>query len=58
MIVSLVGRTTSGSVSSRGGRGTQLAVGVDLQPVVRDDGAFLGKALDVRGLLFEVATAG
>ena len=53
MIVSEVGRTTSGSVSSAAG--TRLAVGVLLQPVVRDDRHLLGEALDVLGLLGDVA---
>ena len=53
MIVSLVGRTISGSSSWP--VGTQLAVRARLQPVVRDDRAFLGEALDVLGLLLQEA---
>ena len=53
MIVSLVGRTTSGSSSLP--VGYQLAVGSGFEPVMRDDRAFLGKALDVLGLFLQVA---
>ena len=53
MIVSQVGRTTSGSSSLPGGH--ELAVGSGLEAMMRDDGAFLGEALDVLGLLFQKA---
>ena len=53
MIVSEVGRTTSGSVSFP--RRHQLALGVHLQPVMRDHRAFLGKAGDMLRLLLEIA---
>ena len=55
MIVSLVGRTMSGSVEFGGGRGAQAAGAIGLEAVMGDDGAFLGEALDVRGLLRQVA---
>ena len=54
MIVSDVGRTMSGSSSSPGG--DELAVGALLEPVVRDDRALLGEALDVLGFLLEEAS--
>ena len=53
MIVSRVGRTTSGSVSLPARH--ELALGVDLETVMRDDRAFLGETLDVLGFLFEIA---
>ena len=53
MIVSLVGRTTSGSSSLPVGH--QFAVGAGFEPMMRDHGAFLGKALDVLGLFFQIA---
>jgi hypothetical protein len=52
MIVSEVGRTTSGSSSWLCGIRHQLAV-LGHQPVVGDHRALLGEALDVRRLLLE-----
>ena len=52
MIVSDVGRMTSGSVK-RAGR-NQFAV-LRFQTVMRHDGAFLGETLDVRGFLLQIA---
>ena len=50
MMVSEVGRTTSGSSSSGVGIGLQLAVD-RLQPVMGDHRHFLGEAFDMLGLL-------
>ena len=50
MMVSEVGRTTSGSSSFGVGIDHQLAVH-RLQPVMGDDRHFLGEALDMLGLL-------
>ena len=36
----------------------QAVAGLGLEPVVRDDGALLGEALDVLRFLLEEATAG
>ena len=46
MIVSEVGRTISSSSSFASGSTIDaLAVGIGLEPIVRDDGAFLGEPL-------------
>ena len=55
MIVSLVGRTISGSSSFAIGRGPQAALAVRLQPMVRHDRALLGEAFDVLGFLLQEA---
>ena len=55
MIVSLVGRTISGSSSFGRRGGPQAPCAVGFQPMVGDDGAFLGEPLDVLGLLFQEA---
>ena len=55
MIVSLVGRTMSGSSSLARRRGLQAALAVGLQPMVRHHRALLGEALDVLGLLLQEA---
>ncbi len=52
MIVSDVGRTTSGSPSSPDGN--QFAL-LTLQAMMGDDSALLGEAFDVRSLLLQVA---
>ena len=52
MIVSDVGRTTSGSVSFA--RGHQFSV-LALQAMMRNYSALLGEAFDVRSLLLQVA---
>ena len=54
MIVSEVGRTTSGSVSATGA-GRSLPSASALQPVMRDHRAFLGEAFHVLRFLREVA---
>ena len=53
MIVSEVGRTTSGSVSLP--VGTSLPSGPDLEAMMRHDRAFLRETGDVLGFLFEIA---
>ena len=53
--VSLVGRTTSGSSSFAVGSGNQPTLAITHQPVVSDDRHLLGEALDVLGLLREIA---
>ena len=56
MIVSLVGRTMSGSSSLADGAGRSAGLcRIGLQPMVRDDRALLGEALDVLGLLLQEA---
>ena len=55
MIVSLVGRTMSGSSSLAIGRRLQAALAVGLQPMVRHDGAFLGEPFDVLRLFLQEA---
>ena len=55
MIVSLVGRTTSGS-SSGAGR-NQSAIRTRFQPMMRHDRAFLGEAFDVGRFFFQNSSA-
>ena len=54
MIVSLVGRTISGSSSFAAGRAAACRR-ARLEPVMRDDGTLLGEPLDVLGLLLQKA---
>ena len=49
MMVSQVGRTTSGSSSLASGSGQLPSIG--LEPVMGDDRHFLGEAFDVLGFL-------
>jgi hypothetical protein len=53
MIVSLVGRTTSGSVNFDSGSGTNPFL-IHLEPVMRNHGTFLGEAFDVLSFLGEI----
>ena len=54
MIVSLVGRTIE-RLFELAGRAASLPSGPGFEPVVRDDRAFLGEALDVLGFLLQIS---
>ena len=56
MIVSLVGRTTSGS--SKGAGGNQPPFRTRFQAVVGHHGTLLGKPFHVLGLLFQDSSSG
>ena len=53
MIVSLVGRTISGSSNFADGCRLQTALAVGFEPMMRHDGALFGKAFHMLGFFFQ-----